>query len=101
MFLSCDISDKLLDLFNIKGSGRPAPVYQRPPRQPGSLPYKPPVIPIRHGPPISQPVPNRYTPQQVAPSSNRPTYISPAVQGKKRLSLVFTSFGCYCIFQFM
>ena len=62
---------------------RPAPVYQRPPRQPGSAPYKPPVIPIRQRPPQTQPLPNRYTPQQTAPSQNQPTYVNPGLQGKR------------------
>ena len=74
---------------------RPAPVYQRPPRQPGSAPFKPPVIPIRPRPPQTQPLPNRYTPQQTAPSQNQPTYVNPGVQGKlillflKLLYLIF------------
>ena len=77
-----DCFDNLLYLINCKGN-RPAPVYQRPPRPPGSTPYKPPVIPIRPRPPQSQPIPNRYTPQQGAPSSHQPTYVNPGIQGKE------------------
>ena len=63
---------------------RPSPVYQRPPRQPGSTPYKPPVIPIRQRPPQSQPIPKEFTPHQAAPTSNQAnwTAINPRVQGK-------------------
>ena len=65
----------------------PGPVFQRPVRQPGSAPYKPPLIPIRHGPPK---IPNRYTPQQTAPSSNQATYVNPGLQGKNIFDHLFT-----------
>ena len=64
----------------------PGPVFQRPVRQPGSAPYKPPLIPIRHGPPK---IPNRYTPQQTAPSSNQATYVNPGLQGKNTFCYLF------------